>query len=147
MIYCICLKTFLLDLKTLGWSPILSLYEHHFPVYHHHLLRLAASSPPPPSPPHPFPRLPLPLCKQNSEPCLFMLLLGLAAFSVGGRVPLRGQWTDEAYIMISKSVVSAALILASLHTSPCGGLVLPSQVLLCRGEPESPRHVAPSHHW
>lgn len=63
-------------------------------------------------------------------------------------MPPRGQRTDVAYIMISKSVVSVALILlASLHTSPYGCLVLLRQALLYHGEPESLRHVAPSHHW
>ncbi len=53
-------------------------------------------------------------------------------------MPPRGQRTDVAYIMISKSVVSVALILlASLHTSPYGCLILLRQALLYRGELEA----------
>lgn len=92
--------------------------------------------------------LPPPICwLPELKASLSTLLLGLASFSVGGRVPPRGQKTDVAYIMISKSVISVALILlASLHTSPHGCLVVLRQALLCRSEPKSPRRSAPSHH-
>lgn len=130
-------------LKALGWSIFLSLCEHYFPRHCHHLLGISTSIaachvclPRPPSPLPPW----LHLCEHNLELHLSVLLPGLAALSVGGRVPLRGRRTDVAYIMICKSVISAALIpLASLRTSPYGWLVLLCQAFLFHAKPEKPK--------
>lgn len=149
-----CQHAFVLDLKALGWSSChyMNTIIPFTTITHWVILRVEARSVfDSPTPSH-FPWLPL--CEPNSEPCLFMLLPGSAVFSVGGRVLLRGLRTDVAYIMISKSVISAALILlASLHSPPHGSrLNLLRQALLCcavphRAEPESLRHVSPSCYW
>lgn len=124
MIYYTHLQAFILEVK----AP---LYEYHFSSYPH--LHAAScfflmSSQDNVQPPYPRLIPWLSLCKQNSESHRFTLLPGLAVFSVGGRLPLRGQRTDVAYIMISKSVISAPLILqASLHTSPYGCFAKPCQ--------------------
>lgn len=86
-------------IETLGSSPVPSVYDQHFPCYHHRLLSVSATS----SQQRFFPWLPL--CEQDSGPRLFKLpLLGLAAFSVGGQMPPRGQRTDVACVMISKII-------------------------------------------
>ena len=66
---------------------------------------------PPPHLTHPLALSPGLHSASTTRSHLFMLLPGLAVLGVGGRVPRRGQRTDVAYIMISKSVISAALIL------------------------------------
>lgn len=141
MIYYIHLQAFILKLK----AP---LYGYHFFSYPY--LRAASCffltssqdnvQPPPPSSPgfHSVSR---------TQSHRFTLLPGLAVFSVGGRLPLRGQRTDVAYIMISKSVLSAP---NPASIPPYISLRLLRQAmpsLLCCAEPESPRQVAPSHYW
>lgn len=121
MIYYIHLQAFILKLK----AP---LYGYHFSSYPH--LRAAScffltSSQDNVQPPASSPGF---HSLSRTQSHRFTLLPGLAVFSVGGRLPLRGQRTDVAYIMISKSVISAPLILqASLHTSPYGCFAKPCQ--------------------
>lgn len=133
------------DQLYLGSSPVPSVSEQHFPSNPHHLLSVSAPS----SQQRPFPWLPL--CEQDSEPRLFkLLLLSLAAFSVGGQMPPRGRRTDVAYVMISKISCLSGPNPANIPPyilPPYGRLVRLRQALLCRGRPESSRHVAPSQHW
>lgn len=108
MIYCICLRAFVLELKALGRSPSLSLCEHHSPSYphHHRPLSLRASLPPPPSPvAHP------PLSKRNSEP------RRCCSFGWEAWVPRRGRGTDVSYAILNKSVVSVDVILPATLSS------------------------------